>query len=140
MTPIYAYAGDARIRTARDFEWLAGLFEGEGCFGVYHRKDRPPTNTAVRMRVAMTDEDVIAKAARLLGYNYHESSPTRSGKRVWQVQMTGRKAAGWMMTLYSLMGSRRRTAIRSALALWRNIPVTGRTRAAEHRFPWRAAS
>ncbi len=77
----------------------------------------------------MTDEDVVAQAARLMGATYHPTTPTRSGKPVFQMQIPGRRGIAWMMTLYTFLKARRRERIRFVIKLWRSIPVNKQYRA-----------
>lgn len=95
----------------KDIYWLAGLLEGEACFGL-------TGGTTPRIQISMTDKDVIQRAALLLG------TPTvflHGGKLQRQQQygcaVNGVRAAGWMMTLYSLMGERRQERIRHVLEI-----------------------
>lgn len=94
----------------RDIRWLAGLLEGEGWFGYYGTP---------RMTISMTDKDVVERVSRLTcksitGPYY---GPTR--RPVYRVSLNGRLAVEWMMTVYSLMGERRRGAIKTVLAKWK---------------------
>lgn len=43
--------------------WAAGLFEGEGCFGAYHRQK----HRIVKASLAMTDGDVVRRFAAVIG-------------------------------------------------------------------------
>lgn len=43
----------------REIAWVAGLLEGEGCFDEY--------NKGGRIRLEMTDRDVVVKAKKILG-------------------------------------------------------------------------
>jgi len=104
-----------------DIRWLAGLLEGEGCF-LY--KSTPS------IVLKMKDKDVVEHAANLLG-----GRGVRLGappvKPQWNQQYScavyGARAAGWMMTLYGLMGMRRKDKIREVLAKWkvakRGLPI-----------------
>lgn len=105
-----------------EIRWLAGLLEGEGCFTFYYHK----TNSAyqVGIQLAMTDEDVIAHAARVLGSTYnHAAKDLRSTKTMWRTNVHGPRAIGWMQTLYPLMGKRRRAKIADCVTSWRACPV-----------------
>lgn len=105
--------------TAASIHWLAGLLEGEACF---HKRKRCP-----RITLGMTDEDVICRAASLLGGKVNKRNARGTNlkgsrthfKPLYVVYVNGRKAAGWAMTLYPLMGERRRVRIRELLSLWR---------------------
>ena len=97
----------------REIEWVAGLIEGEGNFAF----DRRPL-----IQVAMTDKDVLEKVCQILGARSVSGpyAPRRKGyKPMFHTGLYGNHAAGWMMTLYSLMGGRRKQQIRSVLAEWR---------------------
>jgi hypothetical protein len=95
-----------------DVHWLAGLLEGEACFTSAQSKS--PV-----IQVSMTDRDVIERVGVLLGA---KTTPRTEGharhKRQWRTGVYGNRAAGWMMTLYPLLGVRRRKRIRQVLALW----------------------
>lgn len=104
----------------RDILWIAGLLEGEGCFTW--------SQHAAHIRLAMTDEDVVARAARILGTTSLRSRPpgARGKRRVYLTQLCGRRAIGWMLTLYPLLALRRRERIRTVLAEWRSRPAKRR--------------
>jgi hypothetical protein len=98
----------------RDIAWLAGLLEGEGAFTM--------SGGGIAVELNMTDRDVVDAAARLVGatsVNRNNNHETRNHKPCYRWTLCGNKAAGWMMTIYSLMGTRRRGRIRELLAKWR---------------------
>ena len=97
---------------SRDIFWLAGILEGEGCFSY----KRTPN-----IQLSMTDRDIVARVSNLTGFAmYSDKRPNR--KRAYRTNVTGARAAGWMMTLYSLMGKRRRVKIKQCLSAWRLAP------------------
>lgn len=106
-------------RSASDDEnqhyWLAGLLEGEGSF-------LPPPPSAPNrpaIQIAMTDEDVLARAAELLGVSYHRwQRKNPQAKASFQAALRGRRAVELMKQLYPLMGQRRRQQIDRALAAY----------------------
>lgn len=102
-----------------DVQWLSGLLEGEGYFGAVGK------GRAVTISVSTTDRDVAEKARVILGFpSLHVVQPRGvSKKTAYVTRSAGFRAAGWMMTLYSLMGQRRQEAIRTALSQWRKRPV-----------------
>lgn len=57
-----------------DIAWLAGLFEGEASFGLEGRSSsRYKVSTAPAfpyIKIAMTDEDAIAKVSKLVNKTY----------------------------------------------------------------------
>lgn len=73
-----------------DIAWAAGLFEGEGCLtqGRIGRDRRPYPH----MVVSMTDEDVVRRFHRVVGFgNVTEKKPSPSEHKVqWRWD-----AAGW---------------------------------------------
>ena len=97
----------------KDIIWLAGLLEGEGWFGLHHKK-------YPSISIAMTDEDVIIRVAALIKSNIYRQ------RNAWVAQVSGTYAIGWMMTLYTLLGKRRRSAVVNAIKVWRersrNLP------------------
>lgn len=102
----------------RELTWLAGLLEGEGCFG--------RSGGTARVTLAMTDEDVVTRAARILRAPVvgpvQPSQKRKDGgtrKPVYSASVYGSRAAGWMMTLYTLMGSRRQAKILESLVAWK---------------------
>lgn len=110
--------------TLNDIYWLAGLLEGEGAFMT--RTGR----TTATIRLHMTDEDIVRRAAFLMSCRFYGpyQSKTKTSKGndhlpSWKAEVgggaSGTNAVGWMMTLYSLMGARRKREITRALGNWR---------------------
>jgi hypothetical protein len=112
----------------KDIHWLAGLLEGEGCFQYRRYKSKISKQLWYpQIKVEMTDLDPIAKAAKLLGNKVNRGKLLPSGKRCYLAQVMGRRAIEWMMTLYSLMGERRRAKIKEIITAWKNnAPKQGR--------------
>lgn len=110
-----------------DIAWLAGLLEGEACFMVGDRRVKGKTYKRIYVQLVMTDRDVMDRAAGLLGTRVCEM-PWRplSTKETFRTSVHGDKAAGWMMTIYSLMGERRKQKIEKCLSTWKASP--GRTK------------
>ncbi len=70
----------------------------------------------------MCDFDVVDRARALIGapttcYSPSRPGKTRDSKPAWVATITGPRALGWMMTLYPLMGERRKAKIRELIAL-----------------------
>jgi hypothetical protein len=99
--------------TTRDIDWLAGFLEGEGCFH--------STDFDTRIIVCSTDRDVLERASMLLGSSVtiRKKPMDLERKQVYTTTACGSKASGWMMTLYSLMGERRKAKIKEILEGWR---------------------
>lgn len=99
--------------TPEDTIWLAGLLEGEGAFDL-HRGAYP------RVRVAMTDRDVVGRAATLFGVSVRSSLPQAPAKAMWHAEAQGPKAEAIMRAILPHMGARRSSAIATVLAHARN--------------------
>jgi hypothetical protein len=98
-----------------DIAWLAGLLEGEGSFMI--RGGSP------RLVLQSTDLDVVQRAARLFGCKVPETADYKpkgkaTYKPVYGARIFGMRALGWMMTLYSLLGQRRRAQVRTVIGEW----------------------
>jgi hypothetical protein len=80
--------------------WLAGLIDGEGCF------DAPRGNP--RIRIKMSDLDVVLRAADLMGARTYMETPREDYFKPCMVaQITGDRAAAVMRALLPYLGSRR---------------------------------
>src|ERR1051325_120006 len=93
----------------RDLEWASGFVEGEGNFG------RTPTSE--RVTVPQVQREPLDRLQRLFGGKIlvqRERGPHNSKQWYWRVH--GSRARGVMLTLYSLMSTKRREQIRNALA------------------------
>ena len=96
-----------------DAIWLAGLLEGEGCFG---RKAHTPT-----IQLNMTDRDVVERAASIMDVAlYGPYSKGDGHKDQWVACAAGRKAITVMMAIRSQMGQRRGQKIDETLEWARN--------------------
>ena len=104
-----------------DLMWLAGYLEGEGCFtiSINYTKNE---GKSYRILVTSEDIDVIERASKLLvGYSRITSSkPKHYHKTFYGTNVNGSRAIGWMMTLYNLMGIRRKKRIKEVIKDWRS--------------------
>ncbi len=104
--------------------WLAGLLDGEGCFQKCSGRNKN-VQTSVRIRLEMTDFDIVERAAKLLNVPSitrrvkHHVRPTKPS---WYICLAGKQASSWMMTLYSLLSKRRQAKIRDLLTTWKAAP------------------
>lgn len=101
--------------TKFDFAWLTGLLEGEGSF-----IPGPPSNrNQPVISVSMTDEDVIARVARLWSMSYCPCSEGKCAENGWKVPyrtaLRGAKAVALMLKLKPHMSTRRQSQIREAV-------------------------
>ena len=98
----------------KDIYYLAGLFEGEGCFSIQKQgKSKYPL-----VQCVMTDPEPLARAARLLYGKVlgpYQPKQNKDYRPYYRLQFTGPKAIGVMLTLFSLLSPRRKEAIKKAL-------------------------
>ena len=87
-----------------DLIWLAGLLEGEGTFDMH--KGRYP-----RIRVGMTDRDVVGRAATLMGASIRMTMSTVGHKATFHAEKSGAEAAALMRALLPYLGARRSATI-----------------------------
>ncbi len=103
-----------------DVYWLAGLLEGEGYFGF--------KSGTCKIVVEMSDEDIILRASDLLQCVSKPRPAKENRKPCWRAEISGYKAAQWMMTLYCLLGLRRKEKIKKCLLSWYKVSVSNRVR------------
>lgn len=94
--------------TRDDLIWLAGLLEGEGSFDL-HRGRYP------RIRVGMTDRDVVGRAASLMGSRIRMSLSTVGHKATFHAEISGVRAEVIMREILPYMGARRSSKIGEVL-------------------------
>lgn len=83
-----------------DAAWLAGIVDGEGCL------DSPRGNP--RVRVKMSDLDVVLRVSDVMGGSTHmEHDPRPDRKPLMVAQVTGERAVAVMRALLPWLGSRR---------------------------------
>lgn len=90
--------------------WLAGLLEGEGCFGDNHRG-------GTKIQLTMTDKDVVERVAAIFGskvYCYDKRLKANRKPRYY-TQIGGQKAADLIAAILPFMGIRRSAKIKSLL-------------------------
>lgn len=104
--------------TVAELNWVAGLLEGEGTFTT--------NGSTLVVALGMTDGDVVQKLATTLGHGEVRCYPPLPGRQpVYRWGWYGKRAAGLMMTLWPLMGSRRQARITECLRWWRAQPTVG---------------
>jgi len=106
-----------------DLAWLAGLLEGEGSFML---KTKRSYNGTIAISLQMTDKDIVEKCAAILKTKvygpYNSKQKKKNGepkKETYLLTVFGTTAASWMMTLYPLMGERRKQKIEELLNHWK---------------------
>jgi hypothetical protein len=94
--------------------WLAGLFEGEGCFTT--RRNRHE----IRIALSMTDEDVVLKAAIAVGgpsVRVHSRKRKVHYKPTFEFELVGDRAVTFCQRILPFMGQRRKARIEFLLEL-----------------------
>ena len=104
--------------TRDDLLWLAGLLEGEGTFDA-HRRRYP------RVRLAMTDRDVVGRAASLMGAEIRLALHPAPNKATWHTEISGERAACIMREILPFMGTRRSQKIADVLGSTHFLKATG---------------
>lgn len=103
--------------TEKDWFWLAGLLEGEGSF----MAGPPSAPNSPIVIVAMTDGDVVARAAAMFGVGVRKYPPRKAHwKGTFSTVATGSRAMRLMEKLRPMMGSRRTRQINRAMACYRD--------------------
>lgn len=97
-----------------DRYWIAGLFEGEACFGVKRMVEGGGTRRYAYpvIQLYMTDQDVLQKVVNIVCHGVVRGPYFREGKSpvfAWTIQ--GKKALELMDKLEDLMCSRRKEKI-----------------------------
>lgn len=114
--------------SALDRAWAAGLFEGEGSFGIRR-------NGTVLLTLASTDKDIVDRFRATIGTGRISSQPPgKNGrrKRLWRVDVIQVDDVLQVIDyLYPWLGSRRRERADEA------IRTRFCSRRCERRFHWR---
>jgi len=110
--------------TVRNIEWLAGFLDGEGCFYM--------NRSTCRIQIAQKDPWPLLKVQGIIGGRFYSVKGSIPGRRYHALFLTGRRAVGGMMTVYSLMSPRRQAKIVEILGRWRAIPLRGKCNLKTH--------
>lgn len=99
--------------TVKDISWLAGLLEGEGSFS--------DETGSPRIQLKMTDWDIVDRAREMMKSETLETVlyDNPNFKTAYVTRVQGNPAIQWMMTIFSLMGKRRRIRIAGILERWK---------------------
>ena len=93
--------------TPEETAWLAGLLEGEGCFAM---------GSGVQVILAMTDEDIVRRAAVLMGDTRVTVRDRAPYKPQWKSVAYGTEAERVMRAIRPYLGSRRGAKVDALLA------------------------
>lgn len=110
--------------TDTEVAWLAGLLEGEACFslsnnGPKSRARWPNVRPTLLISLSMVDQDVVERAALLMGGN----GPTKQRRAhdhwqdQWRTSVSAAKAEAVLQLVYPYLGERRRERVDELFAL-----------------------
>lgn len=99
--------------TEPETAWIAGVYEGEGSCAI--TKGR-----AVRVEIAMTDEDVVSRIATLTGLGHVVKAPLRgNNKQVYRWGIGSAEAVEFLEAIFPWLGSRRAARASDAITNWK---------------------
>lgn len=118
--------------TSEELHWLAGLLEGEGCFGIKKTSPAKLRHDGGRLcrpniQLVSTDKDIIEKAALLMEtsctgpYWAKKNRSNPNVKGFYRCGLQGDRAVALMKKIKPLMGERRTAKIDEVLALDRTV-------------------
>lgn len=111
------------MTSIKDIYWLAGILEGEGCF--YTSLNMRHSGRSYIINLKMNDIDIVKKCSSILRgednirYYMQEYPNKPNWNATYSTFVSGRIAIAWMMTLYSLLGQRRKARIREIIKEWK---------------------
>ena len=103
----------------KDIGWMAGIIEADGNISLAR-------GVTPRINVSMSDLDTIQKVADMFGSKVlvltsHKKLPGREHhKTMYRSSVGDRRAASWLMTLFSFLSHRRKMQASKAIMSWRN--------------------
>jgi hypothetical protein len=104
--------------------WAAGLFEGEGTFGVF--KNGKNSNPCTHMRIVMSDEDTVRKFHEVAGVGaVHGPQVMKNAKKLmwqWRCQKSG-DIAILIHAFYPYLSIRRQLKADEILNYINNMPM-----------------
>jgi len=95
--------------THDDLMWFVGLCEGEACVDL--SKGRYP-----RIRLAMTDRDVVGRAATMMAVSVRLSLKKAPQAPTWHAEVSGPRAEAIIREILPHMGTRRSQRIAEVIA------------------------
>lgn len=107
------------MRKNKDFYWLVGILEGEGCFRLAFTSQNKEHTKVPKIQLAMTDQDIVERAAKILQTNVMGPYRGSKGQKlIYQLLVSGNKAIEIMVELLPYMGKRRSDKIIEILDYW----------------------
>ena len=105
------------MASVKEIAWVAGILEGEGCFFASNKK----CLASAVIALVSTDLDVILKFKEITKCQ-NQVQISRRNSKYWKtsykILVSGNLSIQWMMTIYSLMGTRRKEKIAELLSNW----------------------
>lgn len=96
--------------TVNDLHWAAGLYEGEGTCGRPRGK-----GTSVFVNVTQKDPAILLQLARFFGGRVYGPIATNGRFYLHRWQLTGKRAHGFLLTMFPMLSPQRRAQVRVAL-------------------------
>lgn len=102
-----------------DAAYVAGLMDGDGCYGIYDHPDMQQKNPHIQL--AMTDKDVVTWVAKLIQrkVTYREPGPGR--KPVYALQLSSTPAVNFAREVYPYMRLKRKRDIVKKMLCWKKM-------------------
>ena len=98
--------------------WAAAFLEGEGSFSM---RSREGSWKSARVTASQVQKEPLERLVRILGGKvYLDSSNRKNPINRWLV--TGPRAVGVMMTVFTIMSPERKSQISKALSVWKQSP------------------
>ena len=115
--------------TPKDLAWVAGLLEGEGSFIM--TPGHSPTAT-----IQMNDLDIIHRMASMWDGPVYGPYHYVKNHGIYRTSIHGKRAVGWMLTLYAFLGVRRRGQIAAVVNRWKQSKRNPALRTGSTRLNW----
>jgi len=108
--------------TELELYWAAGFLEGEGSFVAASAacRTRPERKTVtIRLSACQVQIEPLERLQRIFG-GYIRSYPHyKNWSPLFRWEVSGRRAAALMFTLWSIMSPKRKAQIENAIAKWK---------------------
>lgn len=105
-----------RMISIIEIAWTAGFFEGEAWFGIYNKKCTPVIS------VSQVQKEPLERLLILYGGSLRPIGGKGKRQNYWRWEVYGPRAAGIMMTIYSLMSPKRQLTISDIIKSWSTSP------------------
>jgi hypothetical protein len=113
----------------KDIYWLAGMLEGKGSFYTYTKKNLKQSLTYPEFTFQSVDRDITRRVARITKSNISAVKPYGSSKQLsYKIRLCSTRAIQWMMTIYPIMGIRRKARIKNIISVWKSSTDGRKTR------------